>query len=60
MPWTFIGADRVTGDIILFICDHLPWSEDHQETLEHMYLLQEKLNKYIGFIESGEINARYP
>jgi hypothetical protein len=28
--------------------------------VDHMWLLQEKINKYLAFIESGEIHASYP
>ena len=44
------GAIRVT------ISDHLDWAD----TPGHLLLLQEKINKYLAFIESGEINESYP
>ena len=42
------------GDIVLTISDHLVWGDD-----EHLYMLQEKINKYIDFIESGDIYEKY-
>lgn len=46
----FIGVDTQTGQCVLTISDYLPWSDQ-----EHLILLQEKLNRYLAFIESGEI-----
>ncbi|MEO4210121.1 DUF6572 domain-containing protein [Acinetobacter sp. X9] len=43
------------GDYLLTIADHLPW-----ESKEHLFILQEKLNTYISFIESNEIYDLYP
>lgn len=42
----------------LVITDHLGW-EPEQE-MEHLLLLQEKINTYIAFFESGEINTAIP
>jgi hypothetical protein len=38
---------------MLTISDHLVWGD------EHLYMLQEKINKYIDFIESGDIYEKY-
>lgn len=51
----FIGIEESTGRVVLTISDHLPWDDD-----EHFPLLQEKLNRYLAFIESGEIHESYP
>ena len=51
----FIGIDKNTNQVILTISDHLDWQENN-----HLILLQEKLNTYLRFIESGEINESYP
>jgi len=40
--------------IVLFITDHLEWEDN-----EHFLILQEKLNKYLDFIESGDIWEKY-
>src|SRR5207249_6231489 len=53
----FISRDPRTDEIYLAISDHLPWDEDAKM---HMFLLQEKVNAYLRFIESGEIYERYP
>ncbi len=47
----------VPSQVILVITDHLQWSE---YTNVHLYQLQEKINKYIEFIESGEMLEKYP
>jgi hypothetical protein len=49
-----IGVDRGTGKVFLSITDHLPWKGDH------LLLLQEKLNSYLRFLESGEVYSSYP
>lgn len=48
----FIGIDKETFDVVLSISDHLLWDDDSKH---HMYLLQEKINSYLRYIESGEI-----
>jgi hypothetical protein len=48
--------DRQTGAVILIVSDHLDWSDSS----EHQRVLQAKLNKYLAFVESGEILERYP
>ena len=50
-----ISFDKKTGEVWLTISDHLDWSN----TLEHLKLLQVKLNAYLAFVESGEIFERY-
>jgi hypothetical protein len=45
--------------IELVITDHLEWGNKAEEG-EHLLLLQEKLNTYIAFIESGEIYTEIP
>jgi hypothetical protein len=52
-----IGIDRNTGDALLKISDHLDWDENEGE---HLLVLQDKLNTYLEFVQSGEIYARYP
>ena len=44
------------GKVMLTISDHLPWDENK----EHLFVLQDKLNSYLIFIESGEIFESYP
>lgn len=49
-----IGVDKETGSVVLEISDHLEWNN------EHLFLLQEKLNTYLAFVESGELLESYP
>jgi hypothetical protein len=51
-----VSIDKDTGQVILTISDHLEWSD----TVKHQMALQTKFNKYLAFIESGEILLRYP
>jgi hypothetical protein len=51
-----IGTDKVSGNIILTISDHLDWSNESY----HLEILQEKLNSYIEFIEGDQILEDYP
>ena len=50
------GVSSVTGEVVLMIADHLEWDDGY----EHLVVLQEKINCYLGFIESGEIAEAYP
>ena len=43
------------GVLRLILCDHLPWGDN-----EHLYMLQEKLNSYIAFVESGQCYEEVP
>ena len=51
-----IGTDRMTGEVILTVSDHLDWSD----STAHQILLQNKLNRYLAFVESGEVLQSYP
>jgi len=51
-----ISIDKNTGYVILTISDHLDWSD----TVSHQITLQAKFNKYLAFVEGGEILTRYP
>jgi hypothetical protein len=51
-----MSVDKQTNEAVLTLIDHLEW----QEFREHTQLLSEKLNRYFGFVESGEIFASYP
>jgi hypothetical protein len=52
----FIGLSKESNDVCLGVSDHVNWDNE----LAHLTLLQEKINKYLSFIESGEINDSYP
>ena len=51
-----ISTDKKTGHVILTISDHLDWDD----SIQHQTILQAKFNKYLAFIESGELLERYP
>ena len=51
-----ISTERMTGNVVLTISDHLDWSD----STAHQLLLQSKLNRYLAFVESGEILQSYP
>lgn len=49
----FISVDE-SGVVVLTISNHLNWES------ETLYKLQEKINCYLAFIESGAIFESYP
>lgn len=51
----FVGIDPA-GRAVLTISDHLPWDD----IKSHLFYLQEKLNAYLRFIESGEMTEKSP
>ena len=51
-----VSIDKKTGHVILTISDHLDWSD----SIQHQTILQAKFNKYLSFVESGEILESYP
>jgi hypothetical protein len=51
-----IGIDRTSGAAILTIADSWNWADENS----HLLALQEKINTYFAFIESGEVFASYP
>lgn len=55
-----IGFDPINDTVQLILTDHLGWAGNDRMDNEHMYLLQEKINSYLRFIESGEIYTAYP
>ena len=48
-------TDKRTGHVVLTISDHLDWSD----STNHQTFLQAKLNRYLAFVENGEIFTRY-
>lgn len=51
----FVAIDPAKT-LLLVISDHLPW----EEVNEHLWQLQEKLNCYFAFVESGQLYKEYP
>ncbi|MGE7849547.1 DUF6572 domain-containing protein [Bacillus paramycoides] len=52
----FMGYNKEEKIAYLIIADELDWTDEEK----HIELLQEKINLYLGFIESGEVYERYP
>jgi len=53
----FASIDKASSDLWLTISDHLPWDENEGN---HLILLQDKLNAYLRFVESGEVLEKVP
>ena len=51
----FIGESE-SGNIVLTVSDHLEWDKEN----EKLFLLQEKINSYLAFLESDEVLEHYP
>jgi hypothetical protein len=50
------GTDKVTGEIVLTISDHLPWEDE--ET--HFRLIEKKISRYLDFVRSGQVFDAFP
>jgi hypothetical protein len=50
-----VSVDAI-GSVVLTVSDHLDWLESGQ----HQLTLQKKFNRYLAFVESGEILDAYP
>jgi hypothetical protein len=50
-------TDKAKTRVALVIADHLDWENDESE---HLVLLQDKINAYLHFIESGQLNQNRP
>lgn len=51
-----IGLDKEAKRVFLTIIDPLDWDRDNV----HLFTLQEKINTYLHFIESGELASAMP
>jgi hypothetical protein len=51
-----IGVDKEMQRVFLSIIDPLLWDDDNV----HLFTLQEKINTYLYFIESGELLKAFP
>ena len=52
-----IVATRPDADVVrLVITDHLDWTAE----LDHLAMLQEKVNTYLAFVETGELGRSHP
>lgn len=50
-----IGTSEERDVVILTATDHFKWGSK-----EHLLMIQEKLNSYLEFLQSGEIYEAYP
>lgn len=50
-----IALTEDKNGIVLLITDHLDWSEEYQ----HLMILQEKINMYLGFLEEKQYGDMY-
>jgi len=53
-----VSVEPTTREVLLTIIDAESWSRDYSDS--HLYLLQEKINTYMAFIENGELVDKYP
>ena len=51
-----MGFRKEDGRFELDIYDHLDWTDE----VGHLALLQEKINNYLTFLQSGQVIERYP
>ena len=52
-----IVAHRADANVVrLVIADHLDWTGE----LDHLAMLQDKLNTYLAFVERGQLRKSYP
>ncbi len=51
-----IGLDKEAKRVFLTIIDPLSWDSENV----HLFTLQEKINTYLHFVESGEIDQAMP
>jgi len=51
-----MGLSKDGNGLMLMLADHLDWEDE----AEHLTLLQEKINAYLGFIESNQYSDTYP
>lgn len=49
-----ISLDRMSGECVLTLIDHLPWDA------QHLYDLQQRINLCLRAIESGELLLSHP
>ena len=51
-----MGVSKQSGELCMLITDHLDWADEYT----HLRLLQDKINAYLAYLESGEWKSRYP
>lgn len=51
-----LGISKDKTSLALLLTDHLDWENEK----EHLLLLQDKINAYIGFIQDKQYESIYP
>ena len=51
-----MAYEQDTSSLILLLADGMDWSDMNR----HLLLLQDKLNTYIWYIDSGQYEEKYP
>lgn len=51
-----MGLSKISNELNLLITDHLNWEDEYN----HLTILQNKINAYLGFIESKQYLDTYP
>jgi hypothetical protein len=51
-----VSINAAQSAVVLTVSDHLDWSNTEQ----HQTIFRTKLNRYLAFVESGELLKRYP
>ncbi len=51
-----MGIDKNTGEVVLTISDHLDWKDERG----HLSAIEEKVNAYLGYLESGQLVEDMP
>ena len=51
-----IGINKETGNVVLSLFDEFDWQNEG----EHLQLLQDKLNTYLAYVESGQLFEENP
>jgi hypothetical protein len=50
------GISKETGEVVLTISDHLNWDDEQS----HIELIEQKIGRYIQFVESGQLLEAIP
>ena len=53
----FVSTKAGSERVVLVISDHLDWSNFEEDN--HIRILQQKIYRYLDYIDSGEIEERY-
>jgi hypothetical protein len=51
-----VGTEKNSDTVVLNLLDAWDWDDER----EHLIALQDKLNAYLAFVESGQIYEDYP